>query len=191
MILHNTLFKGRRYFALVSLDANPNWEEREETRPILPSLRSLIFTAFLVVVGTLAIGILIAGYLIDVFSIGLALSLAILYVRLRPLLKLGFRPKTVIENARDSASSRRRLLMLQVLAAVIPLLLIYIIPFLFWLIMVYLLIICWPLANMELFVVLKVISKTKNVEFYRVIKYRRIVDEEFVVAIGYSVKRID
>ncbi|MEM3710691.1 MAG: hypothetical protein QW453_01400 [Thermoprotei archaeon] len=116
-------------------------------------------------------------------------SIFVVYFRLRPILKLGFVPgRMQVTTINRNDTSRAKLnFALMFLSAMIPLLLVYLLPFSYWVILIYFLIACWPLANIEFYVVLRFIRKRFNVEFLRVRRYRSVLGEKYLVATGYTV----
>jgi len=170
----------------VDSSLGPKWEEREVLLQLSPSVKSVAYTAFLFTLGTLLMDLFIPMYMGYLATIAVFISLLILYYRLRPILKIGFKPTSLVFYDRNPRG--KQYLLLQFAIALIPLLLLYVMPFLYWLSMVYFLIACWPLANIEFYIALKIIERYKGVTFYRIIRYRKVYDEEFIIAHGYVVK---
>lgn len=156
-------------------------------KPLLPSLRSLIYTVFLLIIGNVFILLLCRSWFAYVLPSDVLLSFPVLYFRLRPVFGVGFTPGRIrLDSVTQSDRVRGRLVFaLGFLGAIIPLLLVYVLPFRYWVTLIYLLITCWPLANIEFYVVLRVIRKRFGVWFYQVYRYRSVLDEKYLIATGY------
>lgn len=169
------------------VEAQKRPEEFETLSPLLPSLRSLIYTATLYAVGNVFL-LFSARQLFGYASVANTLfSLVVVYFRLRPLLATRMVPGTkVVEEA--AVSAKARLTFLAVLAAtVVPLLLVYLLPFDYWAVLVYFLVSCWPLANIGFYFTLNMIRRRRHIEFYRLQRFRRVLDENYLVATGIVV----
>jgi hypothetical protein len=160
----------------------------QDFKPLLPSLRSLIYTVFLLIIGNAFIILLYRSWFGYALFSDVLLSLAVLYFRLRPVFELGFTPgRMKLDSVTRSDRRRGRLVFaLEFLGAIIPLLLVYVLPFKYWVTLIYLLITCWPLANIEFYVVLRVIRRRFGVWFYYIQRYRSVLDEKYLIATGYA-----
>ncbi len=161
----------------------------QDVTPVLPTTRSLAYTSVLYALGNLFLYGLAPHLFIYFFVINLALSLLVLYVRLRPLLALGHVAGNVaMHDVEPSEPSRARLILaLGFLGAVVPLLLVYVLPFEYWVSMIYLFISSWPLANWEFYGVLRFTSHRFGVSFYRVQRFKDLAGERYLVSSGYMV----
>ena len=161
----------------------------QDFKPLLPTLGSLAYTVFLLAIGNVFIVLLYPRWFGYALPGCVLLSLPVLYFRLRPVLVLGFTPRQMrLDSVTRRDRGRGRLVFaLEFLGAIIPLLLVYLLPFKYWVTLVYLLITCWPLANIEFYLVLRVIRKRFGVWFYRVQRYRDVLGEKYLIATGYVV----
>jgi hypothetical protein len=158
--------------------------------PLMPSKRSMVYSATLVIFGTVFdVSYSEAGLATGVAAVAAVASFALL-IRWKPLMKLSFiaGQESLEPILRKEAKGFLLNGMAVSAALLVPFILLFFLPFSEWVVLIYVLISSWPLSNLVFATLLYRIETKKRVKLFRVTVVENLAGEDYPVAKGYSVQ---